>query len=96
MNLTMDEHLKMVDSVFTVMIIWRPKLLFLLKKVPSNYLFIQKTPSSQCGVSLLGQGGTLTCKKKISDVTKPDAGDLYYRWSDNKLYKCTVVSVNGR
>lgn len=38
----------------------------------------------------------LSLVKKVSDVTKPDAGDLYYRWSDNKVYKCTVVSVNGR
>lgn len=40
MNFIMDEYLKMVDSVFIVMIIWCFKLLFLLKKVLFNYFFI--------------------------------------------------------
>lgn len=27
--------------------------------------------------------------KNVSGVVKIDTGDLYYRWFDNKLYKCT-------
>lgn len=76
--------------------------MFLLKKVPSYYLYTENTiiivqfqdrktmdiVEEDLEYLFWDKEGTSLVKNK-SGVAKRDTGDLYYPWSDNKLYKCT-------